>query len=48
MWIEKTPTGKFKACERYTDLMTGKQKKVSVSIIPTDGWMNFMKTMFLS
>lgn len=32
MWIEKTPTGKFKACERYTDLMTGKQKKVSVTM----------------
>ena len=32
MWIEKTPSGKFKACERYTDPMTGKEKKVSVTL----------------
>lgn len=32
MWIEKTPNGKYKACERYSDPMTGKEKKVSVTI----------------
>ena len=31
MWIEQTPTGKFKYCERYTDPLTGKLKKVSVT-----------------
>lgn len=32
MWIEKTPSGNFKACERYIDPMTGKEKKVSVTL----------------
>lgn len=32
MWVESTPNGKFKACERYTDPLTGKLKKVSVTI----------------
>lgn len=32
MWIEKLQNGKFKACERYTDPMTGKERKVSVTI----------------
>lgn len=31
MWIEKTPNG-FRAVERYIDPLTGKAKKVSVSI----------------
>lgn len=32
MWIEQLPNGKYRAVERYTDPMTGKQKKVSVTI----------------
>lgn len=32
MWIEPTPNGKFKACERYTDPMSGKTKKASITI----------------
>ena len=32
MWIEELKTGKYRAVERYTDPMTGKQKKISVTI----------------
>ena len=32
MWVEATKNGKYKACERYTDPLTGKFKKVSVTI----------------
>ena len=32
MWIEETKNGKYKAVERYTDYLTGKQKKVSVTM----------------
>ena len=32
MWIEKTSTGKFKYSERYEDPMTGKLRKVSVTL----------------
>jgi len=32
MWTEPLPNGKFKAVERYTDPITGKQKKISVTI----------------
>lgn len=32
MWVEETKNGKFKAVERYTDYLTGKVKKVSVTI----------------
>jgi integrase len=32
VWIEETKNGKFKAVERYEDYLTGKQKKVSVTI----------------
>ena len=32
MWIEELQNGKFRAVERYTDPMTGKQKKISVTI----------------
>ena len=32
MWIEATKNGKYKACERYTDPLTGKLKKVSITI----------------
>ena len=32
MWIEKTPSGKFKYVEQYTDYMTGKKKRVSVTL----------------
>lgn len=31
MWIEER-NGKFRACERYTDYMTGKTKRVSVTL----------------
>lgn len=32
MWIEELPNGKYRAVERYTDPMSGKKKKVSVTI----------------
>lgn len=32
MWIEETPNGKYKFCERYTDYITGKKKRVSVTM----------------
>lgn len=32
MWIEDLPNGKFKYNERYTDLKTGKQRKVSTTL----------------
>lgn len=32
MWIEQNNNGTFKAVERYTDILTGKQKKVSITI----------------
>ena len=31
MWVEQLPNGKFRMVERYTDPMTGKKKKVSVT-----------------
>lgn len=32
MWIEKTPNGKFKFREQYTDPLTGKNKTISVTL----------------
>ena len=32
MWIEQTPSGKWKYIERYTDPLTGRQKRVSVTL----------------
>lgn len=32
MWIEELPNGKYKYIERYTDQLTGKYKKVSVTL----------------
>ena len=32
MWIEKLKTGKYRAVERYTDPLTGKDRKMSVTI----------------
>lgn len=32
MWIEETRNGKYKAVERYTDYLTGKTKRVSVTM----------------
>lgn len=32
MWSEKLPNGKFRFAERYTDPLTGKQKKVSITL----------------
>lgn len=32
MWVEETKNGKFRAVERYTDYLTGKTKKVSVTM----------------
>lgn len=32
MWIERTPNGKYKACERYIDPISGKTKKVATVI----------------
>lgn len=32
MWIEETKSGKYKFVEQYTDYMTGKKKRVSVTL----------------
>ena len=32
MWIEELENGKFKFVERYDDYLTGKQKKISVTL----------------
>lgn len=32
MWIEQAPSGKWKFSERYTDPLTGRQKRVSVTL----------------
>lgn len=32
MWVEETKNGKYKAVERYTDYLTGRQRKVSVTM----------------
>lgn len=32
MWIEERPNGKFRAVERYTDPLTGTEKRVTVTI----------------
>ena len=32
MWVEPTKSGKYKACERYIDPLTGKTKRVTVVI----------------
>ncbi len=32
MWVEKRPNGKFKYCERYKDPVTGKDRKVSITL----------------
>ena len=32
MWIESTASGKYKACERYTDPISGKTKKATVTL----------------
>ena len=32
MWVEQLPNGKFRMVERYTDHMTGKKKKISVTM----------------
>lgn len=32
MWVEQLPNGKYRMAERYTDPMTGKKKKVSVTM----------------
>ena len=31
MWVQKTASGKYQFCERYTDPLTGKKKKISVT-----------------
>ena len=33
MWVEPLENGKFKYCERYTDPLTGKAKRVSVTLL---------------
>ena len=33
MWVEPLENGKFKFCERYKDPLTGKTKKVSVTLL---------------
>ncbi len=32
MWIEELPSGKYKAFERYTDPLSGKRKRVSITM----------------
>lgn len=32
MWVEESKNGKFKFCERYEDYMTGKTKRVSITM----------------
>ena len=32
MWVEESKNGKFKFCERYEDYLTGKTKRVSVTM----------------
>lgn len=32
MWVEQLPNGKYRMVERYTDPMTGKKKKASITI----------------
>ena len=32
MWVEELSNGKFRYAERYLDPLTGKQKKVSVTL----------------
>ncbi len=32
MWVEELKNGKYKFCERYTDELTGKKKKVSITL----------------
>ena len=32
MWVEESKNGKFKFCERYTDYLTGKIKRVTVTM----------------
>lgn len=32
MWVEELPSGKYRMVERYTDPMTGKKKKISVTM----------------
>jgi integrase len=32
MWVEQTKTGKWKYTERYTDPLTGRQKRVSITL----------------
>lgn len=32
MWVEQLPSGKYRMAERYTDPMTSKRKKVSVTV----------------
>ena len=32
MWIEETKNGKYKFVEQYTDYITGKKKRVSVTL----------------
>lgn len=32
MWVEESKNGKFKFCERYTDYLTGKVKRVTVTM----------------
>lgn len=35
MWIESRPNGTYKACERYIDPLTGKTKRVAITIAST-------------
>ena len=47
MYVEKLPNGKFKCVQRYKDYLTGKIKRVSVTIDKDDivniGWHIYLK-----
>lgn len=36
MWVEQLQNGKYKYVERYTDYLTGKSKKVSITLAGND------------
>lgn len=48
MWIEELENGKYKYVERYTDYLTGKIKKVSVTLPGNDRKSNKLATQLLN
>lgn len=48
MWVEELSNGKFRYAERYLDPLTGKQKKVSVTLDKNTKQMHKLATSILS